>query len=127
MFPAQGGESQTTRNFLEGLALAVDLEGQPSVAPAASPGTKKARPMGCLEAQAPELEALAAVDFALSLANPYQHPDASMPGQETFEMVSGFTQDLETARKTLVSSDASRRYAVLGQNACRDLAADRAL
>ena len=96
MYPAQDGESETTRFFVEKFPLAVDVEGRRAVAACVSPGTTKARLTSWLEAYGPVLKALAGAGFALSLVHISQRP----------EMAEAAARQLETAARQLGAGDA---------------------
>ena len=109
VYPAQDGESETTRFFVEKFPLAVDVEGRQAVAACVSPGTTKARLTSWLEAYAPVLEALAGAGFALSLVHISQRPEMAEPA----------ARQLETVARRLGAGDAEEAELERIRNAIR--------
>ena len=109
VYPAQDGESETTRFFVEKFPLAVDVEGRRAVAACVSPGTTKARLTSWLEAYGPLLEALAGAGFALSLVHISQRPEMAEPA----------ARQLETAARRLSAGDADEAELERIRNAIR--------
>ena len=98
VYPAEDGETETTRYFVEKFPLAVDIESQRAVAACVSPGTTMTRLNSWLEAYGPLLETLGRAGFALTLVHVSARP----------EMEESAGKELERAARKLGSGDPER-------------------